>query len=77
MSTTKKAASRVGSGELVRRLWRVEFQTGFVQFESVIADEAFARRWALKSKGAPSHERITKVTSVEAPPNDKLRDAAT
>lgn len=65
----KQATPALSCGRLVRRLWRVQFETGFVQFESLIADEAFARRWALKAEGAPSHERITKVTSVEVPPN--------
>lgn len=32
------------SAPMVRRLWRIEFETRFVEFQSVIADEPFARR---------------------------------
>lgn len=44
-----------------KRRWIVTFETGFVSFTSVIADEAFARRWASNLPDTPKDEKITSV----------------
>lgn len=44
-----------------RRRWIVTFETGFVSFTSVIANEAFARKWASNLPDTPKGEKITNV----------------
>jgi hypothetical protein len=59
MSNSKqinKVAVRV-----MRRKWIVTFETGFVSFTSVIANEEFARKWASNLPDTPRGEKITDV----------------
>jgi hypothetical protein len=46
---------------VIRRRWIVTFETGFVTFTSVIANEAFARKWASNLPDTPKGEKITNV----------------
>lgn len=47
-----------------RRRWTVTFETGFVSFTSVIANEEFVRKWASNLPDTPKGEKITKVRWV-------------
>jgi hypothetical protein len=46
---------------VMRRRWIVTFETGSVSFTSVLANEAFARKWASNLPDTPKCEKITKV----------------
>ncbi len=64
MNATTSKETPIGScleHRVMRRRWIVTFETGFVSFTSVIANEAFARKWASNLPDTPWGEKITNV----------------